>query len=464
MIRKFFIWLNSISYRSSAVRFRNVFFLFSFITAFSCYEEEVTTLKADFEISVVNDDFSVPVEMEIINKSEGAEFYEWHFEGATMQSSSQKNPENIWYRNAGEYTVRLDCRYKNRIETKEMKISVDSAIHTEFDVIVPVNEFAPVTPVIVNRSTGCSLFEWYFDGRNPVSSAEKNPPSVTYNLSGNYTIRLVAGNERETKEFTRNITVLPRLDGDFATELSFDDFDSEAPAVVYLKSNTTSALHYKWAAEGGIIENDTAANTSVFFPNSGKFSVSLTIDNDKETKQIEKSVELFDNRNLLTLSDLRMGISAAEEHGQFFSAKLRKILKQNDIDDNNGAFVDLAFFGMNNRFSYCRFLSPDSADLFTFYAVPNALKTFIINDLVNFPSPLDEKTFDAMNNDAYLRYLPVNEYDTGNLFFNLNTFPKIILFETSDGRRGALKIKNAVDAGQNSYITVDIKIQKTKPL
>jgi hypothetical protein len=34
------------------------------------------------------------------------------------------------------------------------------------------------------------------------------------------------------------------------------------------------------------------------------------------------------------------------------------------------------------------------------------------------------------------------------------------LFQTQEGRKGAIKIKKYVEAGQESYILVDIKVQK----
>jgi hypothetical protein len=38
--------------------------------------------------------------------------------------------------------------------------------------------------------------------------------------------------------------------------------------------------------------------------------------------------------------------------------------------------------------------------------------------------------------------------------------PRIILFKTQDNRKGAIKIKSFHDDGLQSYILVDIKVQK----
>jgi hypothetical protein len=44
----------------------------------------------------------------------------------------------------------------------------------------------------------------------------------------------------------------------------------------------------------------------------------------------------------------------------------------------------------------------------------------------------------------------------------MNSFPRLILFETGDGRKGALKINRKVEEGTDSYIEADLKMQKEK--
>jgi len=236
--------------------------------------------------------------------------------------------------------------------------------------------------------------------------------------------------------------------------------DREAPAVILLESRTTSVLHYKWEAPDGIIENDTAPQTSVYFEQPGLYAILLTVDNDKETKRIRKDIELFPDKNLLSLNNIRLGINSSKEDGPFFSGYLRKALKENEINEDTGKLIDFVFFGLNSRFSYCRFLSPDSAGLFTFNPIPQAIKTYIVNDLEKTNLNFSISIFDSMENDQPLRSLNIKSNDSGSLFFELNTFPRLILFETGDGRKGAIKIKEKVSAGTDSYINVDVKMQK----
>ena len=60
-----------------------------------------------------------------------------------------------------------------------------------------------------------------------------------------------------------------------------------------------------------------------------------------------------------------------------------------------------------------------------------------------------------------LRGLTINPTANGWKPFTNATIPRIVLFQTADGRKGAIKIKDFVDDGNNAYIIVDIKIQKS---
>ncbi|MDN3693614.1 hypothetical protein QWZ06_15620 [Chryseobacterium tructae] len=54
----------------------------------------------------------------------------------------------------------------------------------------------------------------------------------------------------------------------------------------------------------------------------------------------------------------------------------------------------------------------------------------------------------------------VSETNAGKAPFTNSVIPRVVLFQTADGRKGAIKIKNFVTNGPNSYVVVDIKVQK----
>ena len=63
-----------------------------------------------------------------------------------------------------------------------------------------------------------------------------------------------------------------------------------------------------------------------------------------------------------------------------------------------------------------------------------------------------------MTSDAFLQTLSITNETTS---FNNGVLPRIIPFATADGRKGLLKVKSFVNDGANSYVLVDIKVQKS---
>jgi len=436
-----------------------IFILLPFVLT-SCYKEELIKLEADFEVSVTNNNYSVPVEISVTNNSRGADRYVWTFEGGVPETSTRKHPEPVVYRRAGTYQIRLECRFRERSEIQTYTLQLDSAIRADFDILVLENAFAPVMLQVENLSSGATFYQWAFEGGLPETSLEKHPPQIRYEQPGEYTVRLKSGNQRIDREITKTFQVLPRMEAEFSATLAFENEDREAPATLFLESHTTSVLHYRWEAPGGTIDNDTAPNTSVYFEHPGNYSITLQTDNRKETLRISKEIELLPNTNLLTLENIRLGVNTSKDDGPFFSGRLRRTFLETEIDEAIGKQIDFVFFAWDYRFNYCRFLSPDSAQVFTFRSIPGAGKTYVVNDLAQSGLHFTLAAFDVLQNDVPLLPLEIQSNDTGDLYFEIDPLPRLILFETGDGRKGVVKIKEKTDAGRNSYLTVDVKMQK----
>src|SRR5690606_41875894 len=73
----------------------------------SCTKEEPLIVEPAFNILVVNDDYSVPVSLIISNKTKGAHYSQWNFEGGQPAASNKKNPVTIRDYARGEYTIKL---------------------------------------------------------------------------------------------------------------------------------------------------------------------------------------------------------------------------------------------------------------------------------------------------------------------------------------------------------------------
>ncbi|MDR0836434.1 MAG: hypothetical protein LBN11_07655, partial [Tannerella sp.] len=216
-----------------------------------------------------------------------------------------------------------------------------------------------------------------------------------------------------------------------------------------------------WTTTGGSIEDKDAENTDITILEPGTYTITLKGENGKETKTQSKTISVKTNTNLYNIKDVKFGIkSASSSIGSFYSLKYRNIVPQNEVSEANGKDIDLVFFGINSSFEKCYFTSPDLAQEAGFYAIPHASQTYFINTLETSGISFSSSAFDTMINDTPLKTLDIKSVSNTNTWFIANPVPRIVLFETADGRKGAIKIKAFVSEQGQSYLLTDIKFQK----
>ncbi|RBL89433.1 PKD domain-containing protein [Chitinophaga flava] len=428
-----------------------------------CYKEEQYPVKAVFSIQVENNNYSVPVQVNISNNTTGAETFSWSFEGGNPATSAKKDPGTIVYNNPGNYILKLIAgnRYGG-IDSMTIPIKVDADVEPGFTCTNAQSWFPPVTCQLNNITKGADRYEWTFEGGEPASSTQMQPGNVVFRQPGKHKITLKAGNGRVS--FTRDttITVLPDLVADFSIAWPASNDDKQVPFNVITVNKCISATSYNWSFTGGAPAISTDQAPSVLYNTPGIYTLSLTAANDKKSVVATKTITVLPNTHLYTFTDIRLGINTAQNTiGSYFSSVLGKVLKSGEVTAANGSQIDFCYFGLNNGFNYNKIISPDSVQLYTFSAIPNAINIQVINKQescgcgVNF-SVAD---FDSMTDDTPLRMLNISQSIAGLAEFD-NTVPRVVLFKTSDGRKGAVKIKQFVNAGQQSYILCDIKITK----
>jgi PKD repeat protein len=428
----------------------------------SCYKEQAVAVVADFAITVDNEDYSVPVRILLENKSTGADKYKWTFEGGEPSSSDKRQPEAVFYNKAGTYTVSLEAWNADERKIKEYGLQLDSAVSIGFNIEIPVNNISPVQAVITNTSKGGTTYRWTFEGGQPSSSELRTPPAVQFVDAGEHSITLEMSNGRENLVHSETVTVLQAMILDFDIIPSFEDEDMEAPFTAMLKNNSSNGLKYKWKTENGLITNDTASDfTAVYYTSAGTHTVALEADNGKEIKSISKEVTVKPNSNIYIMQNVKLGIKSAHATiGSFYSCTLRSVIARDEVSEQNAPLIDFAFFGLNETFRLCRILSPDSVGNYAFYDIPEARHTAVINTLENSPIDFSVEDFDNMTNDTPLHSLPVAANDSNEDYFTDSPVPRIVLFETANGRKGAIKIKSFVSEGAESYVLADIKVYK----
>ncbi|MBP4137455.1 PKD domain-containing protein [Flavobacterium geliluteum] len=440
--------------------------LLLFIVITSCYQETAIVVEGDFTTSYANEDESIPVIIKIDNKIAGADTYEWTFEGGSPSTSSKKDPGEILYNKQGIYTIKLVAKNVDG-ERKEISktVTIKEGLNIEFTHEIVKSNYSPVEVILKNTTIGEGLtFTWDFQDGMPSTFTGKTPPNVVFTTPGNHTITVTVSNGFESEKQTKTVTVAPYLVSLFSYEPKFEDDDYEAPVTINFTNKSASATNYKWTFEGGNPAISTEENPTVVFTSAGSHEVTLEAFNDKTTQVYKSIITVLPDTNLRILTNIKLGINSAHNNnnvGAMFSTVTRQSYKANEINDQNSSLIDIVFQGLNSNLTNNRFISPDQANNYGFLALKNAQSTIFINsqNLCNCGLNFTEGQFDTMINDTPLQSLTINYSAAGAQEFGL-TFPRIILFKTQDGRKGAIKIKDMVKNGTSSYILCDIKVQK----
>ena len=447
--------------------YRHIVYFLIAIGITACYEETATPVKASFSTSFVGADESVPVQLSVTNQSTGADTFSWTFEGAEPATSTDENPGTIVYNTAGAYTIELTAsNVDGSTDTISESITVVDGIAIDFSTEIIDSNYPPVEVVLTNNTDGVGLtYLWTFEGGTPASSTEQHPANVVFETPGDHLITLEVSNGFETFSEQTSINVTPDIEAIFDWEVDFFDDDYQAPVTITMTNSSISATSYAWIFPTGIPATSTDETPTVTFNTPGTYTISLEADNGKRTHTITHDITILPDTNIRSFSDVELGINTAHNgnvKGAFFSTTLREVFQADQVDTGNGSDIDIAFFGLNNSFSFNKFVAPDEVDANGFNAIPNATHTKFINsqEICGCSASLTVAEFDSSTDDTLLDALTITETSNGLLNFDNSVLPRVVLLETADGRKGAIKIKGYVDDVVNSYIICDIKIQK----
>jgi PKD repeat protein len=432
----------------------------------ACYKESFVPIEGDFTTSFVGADESIPVIIKINNKITGADTYKWQFEGGIPSESSQSNPGEITYNQPGSYTILLITENQDG-EKKEFSktIEVRDAINITFTNQIIQSNNPPVEVQLTNTTQGTGLtYNWEFEGGNPSSFTGKNPPNIIFAQPGNHNINLVVSNGFETITKTQTITVAPNLVSDFSWTPNFEDEDYQSPVKINLVNQSISANSHSWTFQGGNPTNSNVLNPQQVSFTTGTHQITLTASNDKTSQSITKTITVLPDTNLTILENVKFGINASHNaniFGSFYALKNKRIYTDNQINNTASSQIDIVFQGLNSNFTFNKFISPSQVSNFGFQTLTNPQNTIFINsqNLCNCGLNFTETDFDNMTNDTPLQGLIISASVAGAQEFGL-TYPRIVLFKTQDGRKGAIKVRNMVQNGTSSYLLCDIKVQK----
>lgn len=442
---------------------RKLIYLLTLIQFYSCHTEQTIPVEIDMAMYIKDDNHTSPLSVTIENETKSASSFRWTFQGGEPATSTKENPGTVVFTEPGEHIITLEAWNDGDHTSKAYTVRVDSTVTAGFKTEVDISNYAPAIYKITNLSAGGSTYKWIFEGGEPTSYDGQNPPDITYANYGRYTIRLTINNGSAIFTSEQEITVREPLDASFSFIPSFEDVDDmEAPLSATFETQLQSVESLWWECSGATITNNTSADAGIHFPIAGQYTVYLNVSNGKQTKQVSHDIFIKENTNMRTHKDIKFGINTASETiGSLYSTRLRRIFKTSEVNNSNGALIDIAFFGLNSDFTYNQFVSPNKLTETSLTEIPNAKSTKFINKTELGYISLTPQQFTTMITDDLLKKLHISEVKYGDEFFTAKILPRVVLFETLDGRRGAILIKEFVSSGTgDSYILTDIKIQK----
>lgn len=154
---------------------------------------------AQFELPQT--EYKAQSEISFPNKSEKAEAYVWDF--GDGDSSTLAEPKHI-YEKAGTYVVTLTAKKGKKENVVIQKIKVgqpDLKAAFEFEKSA---EKAPSIVTFKNMSTGADKYVWDFGDHTKSTEVS---PSHKYRFSGNYTVKLIAFQDRKRKVFEQQVFI-----------------------------------------------------------------------------------------------------------------------------------------------------------------------------------------------------------------------------------------------------------------
>ena len=426
----------------------------------SCLRETEVPIASKFTMETAEDKTS-PVTVKINNSSYGADEYEWTFEGGLPSSSTERTPGLVVFTQAGEHIITLRVRNAVEEKTSQQTLRVDSTMSIDFDFTVAINDIAPGTVSIINKSKGGSQYEWAFEGGIPSTSNQQHPGTITFADGGEHKIHLRVFNGSKYEERTKALTLQPPMQADFSYAPLPVDQDWEAPLTLKTTNLTTGGLSYHWVCAGANVLSPTSETTTIRFEDAGTYKLQMIAGNGKEEKVVEKNIVIKPNSGIIKQNDLKFGINEAKNSvGCFYSAKEGGVVTSSKIVEKRcGAWVDFGFFALNSSFNYCYFFAPNQAQANSFPKIDSAQGATFINNPSSMGINITNAVFDNIKKPSDLNQF-TKWSERNQTSFNKTSAPHFVLVRTADGRRGIIRIKEFVKDGSQSYIVADVKLEK----
>ena len=294
---------------------KNIFILLSSVVIFSIFiflscKEETVTPYFDFE-KTVYDTSSINVFFK--NESEGGVSYKWDFGDGESKNCFLPEDGFHTYKRGGTYNVTLTVVGNDETKSITRTVNIKNLV-PDFEIIeYDTLSFNKVHFKLINDfdTLGNVKILWdYGDGEKDITNKEEHFYFFKNGGNQSVTLRLVRGND-EIVEITKSM-MLPVLEPDFEAKVlnisnrnNFTFYDISKNVINTSetregKSNPDEIkIKYHWNYGNGvdssyIIPDDFNFQDSINYeyPEGGDYTVSLTITQGEETKEVIKSISI----------------------------------------------------------------------------------------------------------------------------------------------------------------------------
>ena len=216
------------------------------------------------------------------NQSVAADTILWDFGDGNV--STDTLPFHF-YRNSGEYTVKLSASNPCGSTFLEKKISILLAPVAGFRVDSLYRICKNETITLENTSSSdAESFTWKLPLAKPDSSNERNP-IIAYSKSGTYEIKLIAENAAGADTISKTIEVVLKVDPIAAFR------DSTAGLTVHCSNRSTTAQTFSWDFGDG--NSSTEPNPIHSYAMAGVYEIRLKAFNECDSSAYSLRTEVF---------------------------------------------------------------------------------------------------------------------------------------------------------------------------
>jgi PKD repeat protein len=429
--------------------------IFSVLTHFlwGCFKEVAIPIEGDFTYKT--SELIVPTTVTLKNETTGAESFLWTFVGGNPAQSIERNPVVV-FNQIGTYKITLEARnLDGQKKLIEKTITITDGLTANINFKIKGTTYVPVEVQFESEIKGTNTQEWVFEGGIPAKSNEKNP-LVQYNTGGPHKVSFKITNGFSTIVKDTLINLEPDLSAKFKLSKASNLFEDEAPVTYQIINDSKGAISYKWTMIGATPSASSAKEPSINYTEPGTYKIQLETTNGKLTKNAETEIVIAADKGFRIYTNLKFGIiSAHDSLGSYFSTMLGQMIRGNDkITDLESSAIDIAFFGLDQKFSFIQFVSPQKVTEKGFEAIKLASSTkFLNNQILLSASDFDQLTKETLADLPIAKTLEITKFITLPL-------PKVVLFENAKGKKGAILVKELVDNGKYSYLIADIKVLK----